>query len=146
MSTAPVVPHVSWLKHFGQIIGRVLGILAKDVPAIVAIATPVAEALLPQFSAQIQTANDLVSKIAKQAIVTEGLAAATGQATTGADKFQAVLANIGPEIDAWVANAFPGASQVSAVNKAGLVQAVVAIINEEVKPPAAAIPAVPPAA
>lgn len=138
MATTPagLVPppaHLSWLKRTGHVLGQILGFIAKDAPALEKIAVPVAEALLPQFAAEIQFADNLFSKIVKQAVVTQGLVAATGAATTGPEKFNAVFANIGPEIDAWIANAFPGMGAVSAVNKAGLVQAVIAIVNEEEK-------------
>ena len=131
-SPAPVVAKESWLKRFGHVVAKILGIAAKDAPAIAALAAPVAEALLPQFASEINFSQDLIGKIAKQAVVTEALVASTGAASSGKDKFEAVLANIGPEIDQWVANAFPGVKQVSSLAKSNLVQAVVAILNEEV--------------
>ena len=138
-SAAPAPAKVSWLKKFGQILGKVLGVIATSAKPIADIAAPVAEALLPQFSSQIQKADNLVSNIAQQAIITEGVAAAAASsASTGPQKLEAVLANIGPEIDNWVSSNFPGAKAVSSANKAGLVNAVVAILNEV--DPAAAVP------
>lgn len=131
MSTTPTpAPKVSFLKHFGQIIGRILGIVAKDAAPIADQAAKVAEVLLPQFSAQIMAADNLVDNIAKQALVTESIAATAATPPTGQSKLDTVLSNIGPEIDAWVASRFPGATTVSAASKAGLVNAVVAITNE----------------
>lgn len=130
MSAPIVTPHISWLKRVGQVIGKVLGIIGHQAAPIAHIAAGVAGALLPQFSPEITFADGLVTKIAKQALVTEALAAAAATATSGPDKLGAVVDNIGPELDAWVASAFPGAAQVSAVAKAGLVNAVVAILNE----------------
>lgn len=137
MSTsAPATPKVSFLKHFGQVIGKILKFVAGSAAPIADQAAKVAEVLLPQFSSEIMAADNLIDNIAKQALVTEGVAAAAATAVTGQAKLDAVLTNIGPEIDAWVASRFPGASTVSAAAKAGLVNAVVAITNElEGKPP-----------
>ncbi len=132
MSTTPPAtpaPKISWLKKFGQVLGKILGFVGTEAPKIAAIAAPVAETLLPQFAAEIAAADNLVTNIAKQAIVTEATAAA-GAGMTGAQKLAAVLSNIGPDVDAWVTSNFPGASQVSSVAKSGLVNAVVAILNE----------------
>ena len=65
--------------------------------------------------------------------------AAVGQATgSGAQKLEAVLTNIGPDIDAWVANNFPGNKTLSVVAKTGIVNSIVAALNELVPPPAVA--------
>ena len=134
-SPAPVLvqppPHLSFMKRMGHILGQVLGFISKDAQVIEPIAVKVAEALLPQFAAEIQVADNIFSKIVKQAIVTQGLVTATGAATTNAAKFNALLANIGPELDQWVASNLPGVKAVSAINKSNLVQAVIAIANEE---------------
>lgn len=131
MSTTPTpAPHVSWLKHLGSIIGKILGIVAKDAAPIADQAAKVAEALLPQFAAEIATADNLIDNIAKQALVTESITTGVGVAATGPEKLATALAGIGPEIDAWVASRFPGATSVSNAAKAGLVNAVVAITNE----------------
>jgi len=139
MATAATlpVPKISFLKHFGLVLGKILGFIAKDAKPIADTAASVATALFPQFASDIAAADSLVTKIAKQAIVTEALVAAATAPASGPDKLGAVLTNIGPEIDAWVASNFPGATAVSAANKAGLVNAVVAILNE-LKPASAA--------
>ena len=138
MSTTPTVvpaamavPKVSWLKHFGQILGKLLGFVAKEAKPIADTAAQVATVLFPQFGTLIAAGDALVTKIAHQAIVAEALAAQAGAAAgTGAQKLEAVLANLGPSIDQWVMNAFPGAKGVSAVAKSGLISAVVGIVNE----------------
>jgi len=129
VAAAPA-PKVSFLKRVGQIIGKILGVVAKDAAPIADQAAKVAEILLPQFSTQIQAADNLIDNIAKQAIVTESLAAAAATPVAGQSKLDTVLSNVGPEIDAWVASRFPGATSVSAAAKAGLINAVVAITNE----------------
>ena len=141
MSTSPTpAPHVSWLKHLGNVIGKILGIVAKDAAPIADQAAKVAEVLLPQFATEIAMADNLIDNIAKQALVTEAITTGVGAATTGQDKLAAAIAGIGPEIDAWVSSRFPGATGVSNAAKAGLVNAVVAITNEiEGKPIAAAV-------
>jgi len=144
-AAAAVPPHVSWLKHFGLIIGKILKFVAGSAAPIADQAAKVAEVLLPQFSTEIAVADNLISNIAKQAIVTEALAAGTATQPTGPQKLQYVLSNIGGEIDQWVASRFPGATQVSAAAKAGLVNAVVAITNE-LQPSLAASTASPAAA
>lgn len=128
---------MSFLKHVGQVIGRILGIVAKDAKPIADLAAPVAAALFPQFAPEIAAADALVTKIAQQAVAAEALAAAGAAASGGPEKLRAVLENIGPSIDNWVASCFPGAKQVSDVAKSGLVNAVVAILNELQAPPAA---------
>lgn len=135
MATAPqAVPHVSWLSKVGAFIGKVLGVAQKAEPTAAALAS----ALLPQFAPEIALADDIFNKVVKEALVAEATAAAAGQATgSGPQKLAAVLSNIGPVLDQWVANNFPGQHQVSEVAKSGLINAVVAIINELAPPPAA---------
>ncbi len=137
MSTAPVVPAApvkeSWLKRVGHDVGVALGFVAKEAVPIAQAAGSVVATLLPQFAPEINMAENLVSKIASQATVTEGAFAAVGQASNGAAKLQAVLSSVGPEIDAWVTSSFPGATALSATAKAGLVNAVVGILND-IKP------------
>lgn len=140
MATATV--KVSFLKHFGQVVGKILGIVAKDAAPIADKAAVVAEILLPQFSTEIAVADNLIDNIAKQALVTESISAAAATATSGTDKLNTVVAGLSSEIDAWVASRFPGATTVSTLAKAGLVNAVVAVVNEiEAKAPVAATPA-----
>lgn len=144
MATAPTAttaaPKVSWLKHVGQVIGKILGIVAKDAKPVADTVTQVVSVLYPGLAALAQAGDALVSKIALQATAVESVAAAAGTATgTGAQKLEQVLGDIGPAIDQWVANAFPGSKQISAASKAGLINAVVAITNEI--DPAAAPPA-----
>lgn len=124
----------SWLSKVGAFIGKILGVASKAEPTAAALAS----ALLPQFAPEIALADDIFNKIVKEALVAEAAAAAAGQATgSGPQKLEAVLANIGPVLDGWVAANFPGQKQVSAVAKSGLVNAVVAILNELAPPPAA---------
>lgn len=130
-STAAPVKKLSWLARVGQILGRVLNVVGKDAAAVVNIAKPVAEALFPQYTAPIEAGASLLDNIASQVVAIEGVYAAGAKATgTGAQKLEAAVAAVGPAIDQWVAAKFPGAQQVSAASKAGLVNAVVAIMNE----------------
>lgn len=129
-ASAPAVVKESWLKRVGHVVGRILGIVAKDAAPVADVAAKVAEALLPQFSGQIQVADNLITNIAKEAIAAEGLAAVSATAVGGPAKLTAVVANIGPALDQWVAANFPGAAAVGSAEKAGLVNAVVAIINK----------------
>jgi|SRR5882757_152062 len=133
MATTPTpAPHQSWLSKVGAFFGKVLGIAQKAEPTAVVLA----EALLPQFAPEIALANDLFNKIVKQAIVAETTMAAVGQATgSGAQKLEQVLAAIGPDIDQWVANNFPGNKVLSTVSKTGIVNAIVAALNELAPPP-----------
>lgn len=140
-SAATPAPKVSWLKHVGQVIGKILVIIATKVAPEADLASKVAEAMLPQFTPEIQAADNLIDNIAKEAVGAEAMASAAGTATgTGAQKLQAALVNSGPAIDAWVASRFPGATQVSNAAKAGLVSAVVTIMNE-IQPASASTPA-----
>jgi hypothetical protein len=148
MATTPVTPtvtapaKVSWLQHFGQILAKVLGVVAKDGAAIEKMAVPVAEALLPQFAPAIALADNLATSILKQITVTQGAAAAVGTANTGPEKLQAVTDGITAELNAWVAAAFPGAKTVSAAAKSGLVQAIYNIASEIETPATQALPTV----
>lgn len=130
-SAVSVPAHVSWLKRFGQILGKVASVFVKEASTAEPLVAKVAEALLPQFAPEIAIADGLVTKITKQVIVTEGIAAAASTATSSQDKLNAVIAGIGPELDAWIANMFPGAQKVATAEKAGLVNAVVAIVNKQ---------------
>ncbi len=111
MASAP-----SWLSKIGSVLGKILKAVATEAKPIADIAAPVAEALLPQFATIIAGADNLVTNIAKQATLAEGVAAAAGQQSTGPAKLQAVLTNVGPSIDAWVASNFPGAAAISAAS------------------------------
>lgn len=125
----------SWLSKVGGFIGKILGIAQKAEPSAVAVAA----ALLPQFAPEIALADDIFNKIVKEALAAEAAMAAAGtQNGTGPQKLAAVLSNIGPVLDGWVAANFPGNKQVSDVAKSGLVNAVVAILNELAPPPPAA--------
>jgi hypothetical protein len=149
MATTPVpAPKQSWLSKVGSFLGKILGVVATEAAPIEKIAEPVALALLPQFAPLINEADGIFSKIVSEAVVAESAKAAVGQATgSGAEKLAAVLTNIGPVIDGWVNSNFPGAATVSTVAKSGLVNAVVAILNE-IEPSAVAAglsaPAAPP--
>ena len=115
----------------GHTIGKILGIIAKDAKPVADQAAAVVSVLYPEFAPAAAAADSLVTKIAAEAVKVESLAATAGQATgTGAQKLEAVLQNIGSAIDGWVTSNFPGAKEVSAATKAGLVNAVVAILNE----------------
>ena len=139
MSTAPAVPaKVSFLKKIGQVIGKILGIVAKDAATIASEAAEVASVLLPQFAPEITVADNLVTNIAKQCVITEALAATAATPVPGQTKLETVLANVGPSIDNWVASSFPGATAISTASKAGLVNSVVAIANEVESQPAVA--------
>ena len=127
---APVVPKVSWLKKFGQDVVKVLDFVAGKAVPVAQAAGAVVSALEPALAPEIAVAENLVSKIANQATVTEAAFAAVDQSSNGPAKLQAVLSAVGPEISAWVANAFPGAAAVSKTAQAGLVNSVVAILNE----------------
>ena len=127
---APATPKVSWLKKFGQAVVKVVDFLAGKAIPIAQAAGAVVSAIDPVLAPEIAVAESLVSKIATQASVTEAAFTAVGQGSNGAAKLQAVLNAVGPEIDSWVSNAFPGAAKLSTAAQAGLVNAVVAILNE----------------
>jgi hypothetical protein len=135
MSASPVVPapvaatKVSWLKKFGQDIEKVVGIIAKDAQPVAAAAGLAIEAVDPALAPLVTVGENLVSKIAQQAQITEAVFASVGQASNGPAKLQAVLNAVGPEVQAWVTSAFPGAAALSTANLTQLVNAVVAILN-----------------
>lgn len=131
MGTSAVPKKVSFLKRIGQIIGKIVNFMAKDAAPIADKAAAVAEALMPQFAPEIMFADNLLTKIAKQCIVTEAVANTVAVAPTGAAKAQDVAAGLSQEMDAWIANLFPGASAISAAKKANLMGAVADIINEQ---------------
>jgi hypothetical protein len=125
-----LLPHESWIHKFGHMIGKVLGLIAHGAAPVADEAAKVAEIFLPQFAGEIQFADNLVSRIAKFALVQEGISAAAGVAGNGPAKLDAVVAQIGTEIDSWVTNNFPGAVKVADLEKKGLVNAVVALVNK----------------
>jgi hypothetical protein len=132
MSTVPpVVLKVSWLQKIGHVITKVLRAIIVDAQPIEKMAVPVAKALLPGFIPAIDAADGIFSNIVKEAVAAEALATSAGQATgSGPQKLAQVLAASGPVLDAWVTANFPGAKGVSDVSKSGLVNAIVAILNE----------------
>jgi hypothetical protein len=144
-TTPPVVPagHVSWLKRFGHDVAvgfkYVIGVLGNPkVQAAEQQAAGIASMLLPAEAPLIQEFQVVVGKIFKQTAVTE--TAMTDVANASGSKLAAVVAEIGPELDQYVANNFPGSATVSAEVKAGLVNAIVAFQN------AITVPAAPPPA
>lgn len=133
-TTQPIAarPGISWLSRVGSFLGKILGVVQKIEPT----AEAVAAAMLPQFAPEIALADDLFNKLVKQALIAETTMAAAGTATgTGPQKLAKVLAAVGPDLDAWVSANFPGQKQVSAVTKSGIVNAIVALLNE-LSPPA----------
>lgn len=122
----------SWLKA----IGHAIAVAAKDVvgflgnPAVQNLegqAAQLAELLLPAEAPLIQTFQVLMGKVFKQAVVSETAAANIEKA--GSQKLAAVVAAIGPELDQWVANSFPGSATISSEVKAGLITAIVNLQN-----------------
>lgn len=119
-ATVTVTPnppaHVSWLKKFGQEVLKVLGVVAKDAAPVAQIATnvaaPLAELALPQFAPEIEIAKSWVNKGLNLILLNESAFAAVGQASNGPAKFQAVLNGISQDLDAWVANDFPGGAEL----------------------------------
>lgn len=133
--TNPLPPKQSWLSKVGAFFGKILGVVQKAEPSAVAVAS----ALLPQFAPEIALADDIFNRVVKEALIAEATMAAAGTATgTGAQKLAAVLSNIGPVLDGWVAANFPGQKQVSETVKSGIVNAIVALLNELQPPPAPA--------
>jgi len=129
--TPVVVAKQSFLSKVGSIFGKVLKAITGAGVTIEKAAVPVAEALLPEFTPMIQIADGIFSNIVKEAVAAESVQAAAGTQTgTGAQKLAAVLANVGPVIDTYVAANFPGSAKVSDVAKSGLISAVVGILNE----------------
>lgn len=131
MSSTPVVKPPSFLSKVGSFFSKVIHVIATDVAPAEKIAVPVAEALLPQFIPLITVADGIFSNIVKEAVSAETVQAVAGTATgSGPQKLATVLASTGPLLDEWVAANFPGAKAVSDAQKAGLINAVVAILNE----------------
>lgn len=136
---AVTTPKISWLKSVGLAIGKA----AKEVVAFLGSTNVqnaekqlanVASLLLPADAPIIQTFQGIMGKIFQQAVVTETAIGSVSAA--GSQKLSAVVASIGPELDQWVANNFPGSATVSADVKAGLVNAIVALQNSLTAPPA----------
>jgi hypothetical protein len=142
---SPVIPvvavHQSWLSKFGSFLGKALHFITGTGVAVEKIVVPLAETLFPQLAPAIAAGDGIFTSIVKEALAAESTMAAAGTATgTGAQKLATVVGSIGPMLDTWIANNLPGAKTVSAINKAGLVNAVVAIIND-VSPAPTAPPA-----
>jgi len=135
---------VSWLRHFGQVIGRVLGAVSKDAPTVIKYAEPVALALLPQFADEIKFADGVATHILKQITVTQAATSAIGNAS-GPDKLKTVTDAVGGEIDAWIQNNFPGSGAVSTIRKSNLIQAIYDIADEVSAPADGSAAALPPA-
>jgi hypothetical protein len=129
-TVTPIVPHVSWLKKLGHAVGVALGFIAKEAVPISGAVGAVVGILDPAAMPLILAGESLVSKIASQAAITEAAFTAVGQASNGPAKLQAVLNSVGPEVDQWITNSFPGAGKASTLTKQGLVNAVVALLNE----------------
>lgn len=153
-SVTPITPapHVSWLKRFGQEVVKVIGFIAKDAVSIEKVAVPVAETLLPMFAPEINLAAGIFDKIAGLAQINEAAFAAVGQASNGPAKLNSVLTAVNQDLDAWVADHFPGAGAIQKgeayiASKTDLVNAVVKFLNgvdasaANVKPTATAIAA-----
>lgn len=132
MSSAPAAPvaKVSWLKKFGQDVVKVVTWVAGKAVPIAQAAGAVVSAIDPALAPEVTVAENLVTKIANQAQVTEAAFAAANLASSGPAKLQAVLNAVGPEINAWTQSAFPGSAALSTASQSGLINAVVAIMNE----------------
>src|SRR5579862_3124168 len=101
--TTAAPPKVSWLKHVGQFLGKVLGIVAKDAKPIADTAATVTEALYPQFAPEISAADNLVTNIAKEALgKVLGIVAKDAKpiADTAATVTEALYPQFAPEISA----------------------------------------------
>jgi hypothetical protein len=92
------------------------------------------EAMFPAFAPSIAVGDALFTKIVQQILVTETAANTVANAPSGAAKLQAVVNATSSELDAWVKNLFPGAAALSAAQKAGLVQALFAIVDGQTAP------------
>jgi hypothetical protein len=125
-----VAPKVSWLKKFGEDVLKALTWVAGKAAPVAQIAGAAVAAIDPVLAAPIGVAENLITKIANQAAVTEAAFAAVQQGSSGSQKLAAVLQEVGPEINAWVQANFPGAAELSTVAKTGLVNSIVAILNE----------------
>lgn len=117
---------MSWLKKIGQVIAKIVGVAQKVEPTVAGFT----EALLPQFAPFIATADTIFQNVIREIVAAETAAAAAGVSGTGAQKLADVLANVGPMLDNWVSSNFPGAAKLAEVTKTGLVNAVVAVLND----------------
>lgn len=146
MSTAPAVPvaaapHVSWLKKVGHFFGSILKFIGNDEQKIASVVTPALEAAFPQFAPLIAAGDALASKLTKVILSVETSATAIAKAVSPQDKLNAALAQINPDIDVWVAAAFPGSKPLSSAGRTALVNAFVTVANEveaDMLPPATA--------
>lgn len=135
MSTAVTpAPHVSWLKKFGQEVGKIIGVVAKEAVPIEQKIVPIAEAILPGYAPEIALAAGIFEKAADMIATTEAAFLSVGQGSNGVAKFSAVLSIVGNDIEEWVHNKFPGSAAIVTgeqylSSKAGLVNAVVAFLN-----------------
>lgn len=117
---------MSFLKKLGLAIAKVVGVVQKVEPTVEKITI----ALLPQFAPAIESLGTLVQNILQEIVAAETAAAAAGQTGTGAQKLAAVTAKIGPVMDDWVSSNFPGAAKLADATKAGLVNALVEVVND----------------
>jgi hypothetical protein len=131
MATVAAAPQVGWFKKALQFVGKVLGVVAKDAKPIADTVAQVATIMFPQFAAMIAAGDNLISKIALEAVAAEGIVATASSASgTGPQKLELVLKSVGPAVDQWIQSGFPGHAALSTASKAGLVNAVVSILNE----------------
>jgi hypothetical protein len=142
MASAPAAPApTSWLKKVGSFFSKVLHAVATEAAPVEKIAVPVATALLPMFAPEITAADGIFNSIVREAVAAETVTQAAGTTSGGgAQKLETVLTNIGPVLQNWISSNFPGAPAISKVAQSGLVNAVVAILNEvnpTLAPPAA---------
>lgn len=143
----PVVappPKQSWLKKLGSVIWTaakdVVGFLGNPkVQSAEAQVANIASLLLPAEAPIIQAFQAVMGKVFQQTVVTE--TAFANVANAGSQKLEAVLAEVGPELDQWVANGFPGSTRIQDATKAGLINAVVALQNDLMAPGSAVNPA-----
>lgn len=137
----PAAPKVSWLKKLGGALYTglkdVVGLLANSkVQSAESQVANIASMLLPAEAPLIQGFQAIMGKVFQQAVVSE--TALTNVASAGPQKLSAVVSAIGPELDQWVANNFPGSAMISADVKAGLVTALVNLQNSITVPATAA--------
>jgi hypothetical protein len=135
MASAPVVPtapvpKVSWLHKVGAWVQKALGIIIKDAVPVAGAAGAIIDILDPAAAPLVLVAENLISRIASQVVIVQAAFAGVQQGSNNSAKLQAVIDQVGPFVDQWVANSFPGAGKVSASVHAGLVNAVVALIND----------------
>jgi len=106
-------PKQSWLKKFGHIIGKILGFAANNAKPVADAAAEVATILMAAIRARdrFRRRTGYAHCGTREPYQKRAVAASIATATTGQQKLDAVTAQIGPEIDAWIAANFPGASQ-----------------------------------